>query len=243
MKTTWPRLQYGNTIRPSKNGTSPSCAVGRNAEVAASSRSVKAPGPSISARDDTRLGVIGKADLQPGDRLLADAVLRFEPGENFSVPGQPLVIEIRQRGEGIPHPQREAVLLFRLCDLLRGTAKLRQRRRPSSRGQEVPRLAVRLRHRARLAPRDHAVMHELDKLQYIAADTAPEAVPALLVEHDVQRPMRLAAVVGAIAEERLPRLLRDAAAEEFAGDLADIDIGDLPVVGLDVHRRGSRDAS
>jgi hypothetical protein len=29
-------------------------------------------------------------------------------------------------------------------------------------------------------------MHELDKLQYIAAHTAPKAVPALLVEHDVQ---------------------------------------------------------
>ena len=50
MKTTCPRLQYGKTIRPSKNGTSPSCAVGRNTEVAASSRMVKAPGPSIKVR-------------------------------------------------------------------------------------------------------------------------------------------------------------------------------------------------
>ncbi len=37
-------------MRPSKNGMSPSRAVGRNAELAASSRLVKAPGPSISAR-------------------------------------------------------------------------------------------------------------------------------------------------------------------------------------------------
>jgi hypothetical protein len=80
-------------------------------------------------------------------------------------------------------------------------------------------------------------MHELDELQNIAAHTATEAVPALLVEHDVQRAMRLAAVVGAIAVDRLARLLSNAAAEKFSGHLSDIDIGDLPVVCMDVHRR------
>ena len=87
--------------------------------------------------------------------------------------------------------------------------------------------------------RDHAEPDELDQLQYIAADAAGVAEPALLVEPDVKRAVRLAPVVRAIAEQGLPRFLRDAAAEEFAGDLADVDIGDLPVVSVDIYRRRS----
>ena len=51
----------------------------------------------------------------------------------------------------------------------------------------------------------------------------------------MQRAVRLAPVVRAIAEQGLPRFLRDAAAEEFAGDLADVHIGHLPVVGVDIY--------
>ena len=82
----------------------------------------------------------------------------------------------------------------------------------------------------------HAVLDELDQLQHIAAHTAGVAEPALLVEPDVQRPVRLAPMVRAIAEQRLPRFLRDAAAEQFAGDLADVHVGDLPVVCVDINR-------
>ena len=57
-------------------------------------------------------------------------------------------------------------------------------------------------------PRVTAVLNELHQLQHVAAHAAAEAIPALLVEHDVQRPVGLALVVGAIAEQRLPRLLR-----------------------------------
>ena len=55
----------------------------------------------------------------------------------------------------------------------------------------------------------------------------------------MKRAVRLAPVVRAIAEQGLPRFLRDAAAEQFAGDLADVHIGHLPVVSVDIYRRRS----
>jgi hypothetical protein len=74
-------------------------------------------------------------------------------------------------------------------------------------------------------------------LQDVATNATRMAVPALFVEPDVKRPVRLAAMVRAIAEDRLPRLLCDAATQHFAGDLADIHIGNLPVVRVDIYRR------
>src|SRR5271157_6237822 len=48
--------------------------------------------------------------------------------------------------------------------------------------------------------------------------------------------MRLAAVIGAIAEQRLPGILGDAPAKKLSGDLTDVHVGDLAVVRLDIHR-------
>src|ERR1035437_7520859 len=79
--------------------------------------------------------------------------------------------------------------------------ELRQRRQRCTRRQEFTSLAVGLRHLPRLAPRHRAVMDELDELQHVAADTTAEAVPALLIEHDVEGTMRLAPVVRAVTEQ------------------------------------------
>ena len=85
---------------------------------------------------------------------------------------------------------------------------------------------------------DDAVADELDQLQDVAADAAGVAIPALLVEPDVERSVRLAAVVRAIAEQSLPGFLGDAARQQLAGNLANIDIGDLAIIGVDIHYRG-----
>ena len=57
------------------------------------------------------------------------------------------------------------------------------------------------------------MLDELDQLEHITTYSAPETVPALLVDHDVQRTVRLARMVRAIAEQRLLRLLHNATAE------------------------------
>jgi hypothetical protein len=128
MKTTWPRLQYGKTIRPSKNGKP----VLRGRPERGGGRQLahrEGAGPSISKpRATLGSAVIRETDLQTGDRLLANAVLRFEPGEDFGVPDQPLVIDLRQCGQRLAHAQREPVSFFGLGDLLRATAELRQGR-------------------------------------------------------------------------------------------------------------------
>ena len=99
---------------------------------------------------------------------------------------------------------------------------------------------MRFRHAAGLSARDLAALDEFHQLQHVAADAAPEAVPALLVEPDVKRPVGLALVIWAIALERVPRLPGDPAGQQLAGDLGDVHIGDLAVVGVDVD--GSRAA-
>src|SRR5512142_905550 len=55
----------------------------------------------------------------------------------------------------------------------------------------------------------------------------------------MKRTMGLAEMVRAIAEENLPRFLGDAAPQQVAGNLADIDVSDLAVIGVDVHWRGN----
>jgi hypothetical protein len=122
-------------------------------------------------------------------------------------------------------------------NLVRGPPRLRQRRSAGPRGQEVPRLAVGFRHPAGPAACDDAVQNELHELQHVAAGAATVAVPALLIEPNVKRAMRLAAVVWAIAVQGLRGLLCDAFAEEFAGDLANLQIRHLPVVRVHVYRR------
>jgi len=56
---------------------------------------------------------------------------------------------------------------------------------------------------APIGRRHRTGLHKLDKLQHVATDATAEAVPALLVERDMQRAVRLAAVVWTVAEERL----------------------------------------
>jgi hypothetical protein len=87
------------------------------------------------------------------------------------------------------------------------------------------------------------MLHKLDELQNVAADAAPEAVPALLVEHDLQRAARLAAVVRAVAVERLACLLCDAPAEQLTRHPTDIQVGDLSIVTLNFHWRTQSQSS
>ena len=185
---------------------------------------------------DARLAAIGETDLQPIDGLLADAILFPEPGEYFGIPDEPLVVEFRERGQSFTDSKRDLVSFFRLLGVSR--RELRERRQTGARGQEVPSLAVGFRHAAGLAARCDAVADELDQLQDVAADPAGVAIPALLVEPDVERSVRLAAVVRAIAEQSLPGFLGDAARQQLAGNLANIDIGDLAIIGVYIHHRG-----
>src|ERR1017187_1986897 len=55
----------------------------------------------------------------------------------------------------------------------------------------------------------------------------------------MKRAVRLAPVVRAIAVQGLLRFRRNAAAEEFAAYLANVHIGDLPVVIVDIYRKRS----
>ena len=52
--------------------------------------------------------------------------------------------------------------------------------------QEISRPLVGHRHGTGLAPGDRAGLDELDQLQHVSAHPAAEAVPALLIEHDVE---------------------------------------------------------
>jgi len=73
---------------------------------------------------------------------------------------------------------------------------------------------------------DRACLNELHELQHIAADPAAEAVPALLVEHHLQRKARLALMVGAVAHQALAGLLGDPSRQEFPGHVTDVHLGD-----------------
>ena len=63
----------------------------------------------------------------------------------------------------------------------------------------------------------------------------------LFIEPDLKRAVRLAAVVRAIAVQGLARLPGDSAGQQLTGDLADIDVGDLAVIGVDIYCRGGHD--
>jgi hypothetical protein len=52
-------------------------------------------------------------------------------------------------------------------------------------------------------------VNKLDQLQDVSTSATAEAVPALLVEHDIQRSFGLALVIRAVAEQGSLRGLRD----------------------------------
>jgi hypothetical protein len=81
---------------------------------------------------------------------------------------------------------------------------------------------------------DAARAHKLDQLQDVSANATTEAVPTLLVEHDVQRSLGLALVIGAVAEQISLRGLSDPPIQDLASDHTDVDRGDPPVVVTDV---------
>ncbi len=83
-------------------------------------------------------------------------------------------------------------------------------------------------------------LNEFGELKNVAAQPADEAVPALLVEHDVKRPVRLTLVPGAIALEKGGRLILNLGAEQFTGDRTDIRIDYQPVASLHIVYRPIR---
>ena len=93
-----------------------------------------------------------------------------------------------------------------------------------------------LRHGTGLAAGDRARLHELDQLEHVAAHPTAEAVPALLIEQDVERPVATAFVVRAVALQQAVAFLDNALDEHFPGHSADVDIGDLPVILPDAAR-------
>ena len=68
---------------------------------------------------------------------------------------------------------------------------------------------------------------ELDQLQDVAAGGAAEAVPLLAVEAHVEGLLGLALVVRAVAEQGVAGFLRDPAAEQLAGDPADVGVREI----------------
>ena len=110
------------------------------------------------------------------------------------------MIKVRNGSECLADPKGEAMAFFDCRPFLRAAPELRQRRQPDPRRQEIPCMPVRFGHASGLAPRDAAVLDELDQLQNVATHAAAVAEPTLPVEPDVQRPVRLTAMVGAVAE-------------------------------------------
>jgi hypothetical protein len=70
---------------------------------------------------------------------------------------------------------------------------------------------------------DAARVDKLYQLQDVSTRATTEAIPALLVEHDVQRSLRLALVIRAIAEQGSLRGLSDPPIQELASYRTDID--------------------
>ena len=87
-----------------------------------------------------------------------------------------------------------------------------------------------LRHGAGPAPRHPARLDELHELEHVAAHAAAETIPTLLVEHDMEGPVRLAAVVRAVALEQAVGFMQDVSAEQLPRDRTDVDLGDPPVI-------------
>ena len=180
--------------------------------------------------------VVRVADQEIVDGLLAQGVFGFQPVEDLRRLLESGVVKPGQRGQRVLDPQFEGAVGFRLGQTLLAEAIARQRRQARLLGEIVPGLAVAVRHRTGLPGGDRARLNELHELQHITADSAAEAVPALLVEHHVQRQARLALMVGAVAHQALAGLLGDPSRQEFPGHVTDVHLGDEPVILPDVIR-------
>ena len=87
-----------------------------------------------------------------------------------------------------------------------------------------------LRHRSGLAASNLSGLDELHKLEYVSANAASEAVPALSIEHDLEGPMGLAFVDGAVTLQKPFGFMKNPLPQQLPGDSANIDRCDLAVI-------------
>ena len=127
-------------------------------------------------------------------------------------------------------PQFNQALGLRFRQFLRREAVLGPRLQPSLGRKKIAGMLMALRHGTGLAPRHPARLDELHELEHVAADAAAEAIPTLLVEHDMEGPVRLATVVRAVALEQAVGFMQDVSAEQFPCNHTDVDLGDPPVI-------------
>ena len=102
-------------MRRSKNGSSPSWLVGRNAPDAAKSRG-KTAFLAGQLPDDSLVAVVVRiADEEPVDRLSGQAVLGPKPFEDLGVVLEPPVIVFRQGRQHLMDPQFDQALGLRFA--------------------------------------------------------------------------------------------------------------------------------
>jgi hypothetical protein len=140
------------------------------------------------------------------------------------------VIVFRQGHQHRVDSQFDQTFGLRFRQFLGRQSVLGLRRQPGFGREKTAGLLRALRHGAGLAPHHPARLNELHKLQHVAAHAAAEAIPALLVEHDVKGQERLALMVRAVALEQAVGLMQDASAEQLPRDRADVDLGDPPAI-------------
>jgi hypothetical protein len=181
--------------------------------------------------DDSLVAVVVRiADEEPVDCLRGQAVLGPKPFEDLVVVLEPPVIVFRQGCQHIVDPQFDQALGLRFRQFLGRESVLGQRRQPGLGREEIAGTLMALRHGAGPAPRHPARLDELHELEHVAADAAAETIPTLLVEHDMKGPVRLAAVVRAVALEQAVGFMQDVSAEQLPRDRTDVDLGDPPVI-------------
>jgi len=73
-------------------------------------------------------------------------------------------------------------------------------------------------------------LDELRELNHVAPDAAAEAIPTLLVEHDMEGSVRLVAVVRVVALGQAVGFIQDVSAEQLPHDRTDVDLSDPPVI-------------
>lgn len=170
------------------------------------------------------------ADEEPVDCLHGKAVFGPEPFESLGIVLEPPVIVFRQGRQHLMDPQFDHPLGLRFGQFLGRESVLGQRRQPGLGREEIAGMLMALRHRAELSSRHPARLDELHELEHVTADAAAESIPTLLVEHDMEGPVRLAAVVRAVALEQAVGFMQDVSAEQFPCDHTDVDLGDPPVI-------------
>ncbi len=181
--------------------------------------------------DDSLVAVVVRiADEEPVDRLHGKAVLGPKPFEDLGVVLEPPVIVFRQGRQHLMDPQFDQAQGLCFRQFLGRESVLGQRRQTCLGREEIAGMLMALRHGAGLAPSHLARLDELHELEHVAADAAAEAIPTLLVEHDMKGPVRLATVVRAVALEQAVGFMQDVSAEQFPRDHTDVDLGDPPVI-------------